>query len=79
MSANGRRRPPRPRIELAGVADPREAAAVTAAIEQFLVDTAPAPMAGPPVSRWQRAALLEGVGAKDIFGPAGPEGRGPWQ
>lgn len=49
-------------------AEPAEAAAVTAAIEQFLADTAPAPT--PPKGRnpWQRAALLEGVRAKDAFG-----------
>jgi len=54
----------RPRLELHGsAATPEEAAAVIAAVEQFLRDTAPpvatAP-AGPPP--WQRAALLEGVG-----------------
>jgi hypothetical protein len=39
-----------------------EAAAVVAAVEQFLADTAPAPApAGSTQSRWQRAALLEGV------------------
>lgn len=43
-------------------APPEEAAAVVAAIEQFLAETAPAPAAGPAVNAWQRAALLEGVG-----------------
>ena len=39
-----------------------EAAAVVAAVEQFLADTAPAPAADPStLSRWQRAALEEGV------------------
>jgi hypothetical protein len=50
-------------------AEPREAAAVVAAVEQFLADTAPAPTAAPPPSPWQRAALVEGVSAKQIFGP----------
>jgi hypothetical protein len=53
----------RPRLELHGAsATPEEAAAVMAAIEQFLRDTAPPPApvpAGP--SAWVRAALLEGV------------------
>ena len=39
-----------------------EAAAVVAAVEQFLADTAPAPAPEPTEqSRWQRAALEEGV------------------
>jgi hypothetical protein len=67
MSRNGNRRPPRPRIELATPASsPQEAAAVTAAIERFLAETAPAPApSGPALSGWQRAALLEGVGSPD--------------
>jgi hypothetical protein len=61
MSGNGRRRPPRPRIELgAGAASPVEAAAIAAALERFLAETAPA-AAPAPTSRWQRAALAEGV------------------
>ncbi|TMK71796.1 MAG: hypothetical protein E6G49_08545, partial [Actinobacteria bacterium] len=39
-----------------------EAAAVVAAVEQFLADTAPAPAPeATSQSRWQRAALEEGV------------------
>jgi len=53
----------RPRLELHGsTASPEEAAAVIAAIEQFMRDTAPpvaSELAGP--SPWVRAALLEGV------------------
>jgi hypothetical protein len=43
-------------------ASPEEAAAIAAAIEQFLRDTAPPP--GPParMNPWQRAGLLEAVG-----------------
>jgi hypothetical protein len=49
-------------------AEPAEAAAVIAAVEQFLADTAPAPRAEEEaVNPWQRAALLEGVRAKDAF------------
>ena len=62
----------RPRLELHGSsASPEEAAAVLAAIEQFLRDTAPPPV---PVeakpSPWVEAARLEGVDR----GPA----RNPW-
>jgi len=53
----------RPRLELHGSsASPEEAAAVIAAIEQFLRDTAPAPAEvteGP--SPWVSAARVEGV------------------
>ncbi len=63
MSSNGERHPPRPDIRLltdAGSAS--EAAAVVAAVEQFLADTAPAPAPEPGAqSRWQRAALEAGV------------------
>jgi hypothetical protein len=55
----------RPRLELiAPSATPEEAAAVAAAIERFLRDTAPppAPPAARRVSPWQRAGLLEGTG-----------------
>lgn len=48
-------------------ADPTEAAAVVAAVEQFLADTAPVPSGRHAVNPWQRAALLEGVGAKEAF------------
>jgi hypothetical protein len=64
VSRNGERKPPRPKIELVTpAASPEEAAAVVAAIERFVADTAPAP-APPsrPPSPWQRAALREGVG-----------------
>lgn len=42
-----------------------ESAAIAAAIERFQAETAPAAeVAGEAVSPWQRAALVEGVGAK---------------
>jgi hypothetical protein len=42
-----------------------EAAAIAAAIERFVAETAPAPGGQEEtVSPWQRAALLEGVDAK---------------
>jgi hypothetical protein len=61
------------RISISGPATPAEAAAVSAAIERFLGDTAIAP---PPVDSgmnpWLKAALAEGVSAKDSFGPGDP-------
>ena len=54
----------RPRLELHGSsATPEEAAAVIAAVEQFLRDTAPPPAPAAPdtVSPWARTALAEGV------------------
>jgi hypothetical protein len=61
VARNGRHRPPRPRIELRQTsASPEEAAVIAAAIEQFMRDTAPPPVAaGPQTSRWLRAALFE--------------------
>jgi hypothetical protein len=42
-----------------------EAAAIAAAIARFEAETAPgAPADGEVMSPWQRAALIEGVGAK---------------
>jgi hypothetical protein len=53
-------------------ASPEEAAAIAAAIEQFLRDTAPPPMpAGPTMSPWLRAGLFENAKL-----PA--EGPEPW-
>jgi hypothetical protein len=68
MTSNGRRRPPRPRIELVGsAASDSEAAAIVAAVEQFLADTAPAPASGEAAaSAWQRAALEEGISARQV-------------
>jgi hypothetical protein len=53
----------RPRLELRGSsATPEEAAAVMAAVEQFMRVTAPPPAPEPvQASPWVRAALLEGV------------------
>jgi hypothetical protein len=62
----------RPRLTLQGsTASPEEAAAVIAAIEQFLRDTAPPPAPPePPENPWVRAARLEAVG----LDPSAP----PW-
>lgn len=73
MSRNGKQSPARPRIKVRQAsASPEEAAAIAAAIEQFLRDTAPPPAAsGPQMSPWLRAGLLEGTGRD-------PAGRSPW-
>ena len=69
--SDGKRRPPRPRIELVpGTASDTEAAAIVAALEQFLADTAPAPSPSDEQSPWQRAALEDGVAARQISGYA---------
>ena len=61
MARNGKQRPPRPRIEIqATAATPEEGAAIAAALERFLWETAPDPQPAPQ-SRWQEAALSEGV------------------
>ena len=53
----------RPQLSIvAPGASPEEAAAVVAAIEQFMRATAPPPARpAPKRDPWQRAALLEGV------------------
>jgi hypothetical protein len=61
---NGKQSPPRPRIEIqSATASPEEAAAIAAALERFLRETAPAPHQGVR-SRWQEAALREGVSVR---------------
>jgi hypothetical protein len=60
MGRNGKQSPARPRIEVRQPASPEEAAAIAAAIEQFMRDTAPPPAAtGPSTSPWLRAGLFE--------------------
>ena len=53
----------RPKLTIvAPNASPDEAAAVVAALEQFMRATAPPPVApAPKANRWQQAALYEGV------------------
>ena len=47
-------------------ASPAEAAAIVAALERFMRETAPAPApATAPSDPWIRAAILEGVGRED--------------
>jgi hypothetical protein len=53
-------------------ASPEEAAAIAAAIEQFLRDTTPPPAeSAEPTSRWLRSGLFEGAGLD-------PDGPSPW-
>ncbi len=60
----------RPKLRIvAPAASPEEAAAVVAALERFMRDTAPipAPTPLPAQSPWARAALLEATGhAPDV-------------
>ncbi|HSD25634.1 MAG TPA: hypothetical protein VLB79_15040 [Solirubrobacterales bacterium] len=73
MARNGKGRPPRPHIEIASsAASPEEAAAIAAALERFLWETAPAPQAAMQ-SRWQQVALREGVSVRgQLAGGWGP-------
>ena len=63
----------RPRLEIvAPGASPEEAAAVVAAVERFLRDTAPIAAPAPArVNPWIRAARLEATSRQ-------PDGRTPW-
>ena len=63
----------RPALEIvAPSASPQEAAAVAAALEQFMRDTAPVRAAAHPrIPGWARAARLEAVGLD-------PSERSPW-
>ena len=71
MGRNGKQSPARPRIEVRQPASPEEAAAIAAAIEQFMRDTAPPPaQAEPSAGGWLRAGLLEST-------KRGP-GESPW-
>jgi hypothetical protein len=54
----------RPKLTIvAPDASPEEAAAVVAALERFMRETAPVPAPAPPPgpTAWQRAALHEGI------------------
>jgi hypothetical protein len=63
----------RPKLTIvAPNASPEEAAAVVAALERFMRETAPRAAASPPgMNPWQRAALYEGVARE-------PELPAPW-
>jgi hypothetical protein len=61
----------RPELRIvAPSASPEEAAAVVAALERFMRETAPTPApTPPPVSGWLRAARLEAVEREPRHGP----------
>ena len=63
----------RPQLTISGSsASPEEAAAVVAAIERFMRETAPPLTASaPPRNPWLRAGLLEGTGRE-------PDAPSPW-
>jgi hypothetical protein len=62
---------------MAAIPNEDEAAAIAAAVERFLAETGgPTGEEGPATPPWQRAALLEGVGAKGGLG--GLEGGERW-
>lgn len=54
----------------------QEAVAIAAAVQRFLADTSPAKAGKAQVGPWQRAALLEGVGAKEA--PGDSQGGDRW-
>jgi hypothetical protein len=57
-------------ITSAGASD-SETAAIVAAVEQFLADTAPPPAdEALAVNQWARAALEEGIAARQLHGDA---------
>jgi hypothetical protein len=63
-----------------GTPNPDEAAAIAAALQRFLAETA-APADAEPRQRtgpWQRAALLEGVGKPVTIEDLEGEGGGRW-
>jgi hypothetical protein len=79
VGTNGNRKPPRARIELVTpAASASEAAAIVAAVEQFVRDTQPEHprrrgRGGGEAfiqSPWQRAALEEGIAARQVSGAA---------
>lgn len=68
----------RPKLRIvAPSATPEEAAAVVAALEQFMRDTAPTPAPAAPQdrSRWARAALLEATGHQPSTGASWADGQ----
>lgn len=62
----------RPRLAIvAPTASPEEAAAVVAAVERFMRETAPRPAPTPrPRNPWQQAALREGIARQPELPPS---------
>jgi hypothetical protein len=63
---------------MARAASADEAAAITAAIERFRADTAPAGGGKAGLGPWRRAALIEGVGARGAIGDLDGKGGVRW-
>ena len=63
---------------MARLPDADEAAAIAAALERFLAETAPAGQEAEPVGAWHRAALLEGVAAKATIEALQGKGGAKW-
>jgi hypothetical protein len=65
---------------MSGAPSEHEAAAIAAAIERFVAETAAPPASGrrDTLSPWQRAALTEGVGAKATIVDLAGEGGAKW-
>ncbi len=62
-------------LTISQAATPEEAAAIAAAIQRVSQDTTVvAPAAPKGLDPWLKAALEEGVSAKDAFGPGQPAG-----
>ena len=79
MSRNGVPSEPAPRIRaLSPQPSAEEAAAIAAAVERFVRDTASGDPSAPATpSAWLRRAMLEAVGAWPAESPPGGDGE-PW-
>ncbi len=77
MSSNGRRRPQRPKISAIEPAPTdAEAAAICAALEQFLQETAPPPQTVKSSNPWQRSAVSDSTGQSQVHNAWGDSS--PW-
>lgn len=65
-----------PKLEVTETASAEEAAAITAALQQFLVDTAAQPELGKLLNAWQREGLLESRFNRQLLTPWGDHS--PW-
>ncbi|MBN8866168.1 MAG: hypothetical protein J0H98_01320 [Solirubrobacterales bacterium] len=64
-----------PEFTISQSATPEEAAAIAAAVQRFSQDTAVAPpVEATGMDPWLKAALRDGVSAKEAFGPGQPFG-----
>ena len=64
-----------PEVTISQNATPEEAAAIAAAVQRFNTDTiVVVAEKGSGMDPWLKAALEEGVSAKEVFGPGQPFG-----